>query len=112
MRKGYVSPEMFAERVLAHGKIASLTTGFKFTVFIPFSIFVVPKSNVTTGVISSPSNAGLLVNCKCFQDDVNSNLPVLFNQWSEAAIIEIAVNAIDLDVYDVYWGACSDIPES
>ena len=71
-----------------------------------------PKANVAVKVISNPDNAGLLVDCKCYQDDTSSNLPVMFNQWTEAALSEIAANAIDLAVYDVYWGAGADVSES
>lgn len=110
MNKGYVSEIMNSSRIVSHGKIAQLP--FKFTTFNPFSILVIPKANVTAGVIAAPDNAGLLVNCKCFQDDASSNLPVLFNQWTEAAIIEIPADAIDLDVYDVYWGAGANVAES
>lgn len=110
MTKGYVSETMNSSRICSHGKIAELP--FKFTSFNPFSIFVVPKANVTAGVISSPDNSGLLVNCKCFQNDNASDLPVLFNQWTEAAILEIPDAAIDLAVYDVYWGAGAYVAES
>jgi len=106
----YVSESMNAGRILSHGKISALP--FTFTSFNPFSIFVVPKANVTSGVISTPDNAGMLVDCKCYQDDASSDIPVLFNQWTEAAIIEIAEDAIDLDDYDVYWGAGVDVSES
>lgn len=108
--KGYVSEIMNSSRIVSHGKIAALP--FKFTSFNPFSILVIPKINVTAKVISSPETAGLLVDCKCYQDDTSSNLPVMFNQWTEAAIIEIAEDAIDLETYDVYWGAGADVSES
>ena len=110
MNKGYVSETMNSSRIVSHGKIALLP--FKFTSFNPFSIFVIPKANVAAKVISAPENVGLLVDCKCYQDDTSSNIPVLFNQWSEAAIIEISEGAIDLAVYDVYWGAGVDVAES
>lgn len=108
--KGYVSEIMNSSRIVSHGKVAELP--FKFTSFNPFSIFIIPKANVTAKVISTPENTGILVNCRCYQDDTASDLPVLFNQWSEAAIIEIAANAIDLAVYDVYWGAGVNVSES
>ena len=108
--KGYVSETMNSSRIVSHGKITELP--FKFTSFNPFSIFVVPKANVAAKVISSPINVGLLVDCKCYQDDTSSDIPVLFNQWTEAAILEIAEGAIDLAVYDVYWGAGIAVAES
>ena len=107
-----ISEAMTASRIISHGKITSLEAPFEFSAFNPFSIFVVPKANVAAGVISAPDNAGLLVNCKCFQDETSSGVPILFNQWNECAIIEIAANAIDLAVYDVYWGAGVNVSES
>lgn len=110
--KGYVSETMNSSRICSQGKITELP--FKFTSFNPFSIFVIPKANVAAKVISAPSQdaVGLLIDCKCFQDDTSSDLPVLFNQWTEAAIIEITEGAIDLAVYDVYWGAGVAVAES
>ena len=110
MGKAYVSETMNTSRIVSHGKITELP--FKFTSFNPFSIFVIPKVNVAAKVISTPTNMGILVDCKCYQDGVSSDLPVLFNQWTEASIIEIATAAIDLLVYDVYWGAGADVAES
>lgn len=112
MAKGFVSDLMGSLRILSHGKITSLTAAFSLSNKQPFSIFVVPKANVTAGVISIPDNAGLLVGCKCYQDDNASDLPVLFNQWTEAAIIEVSATAIDLTTYDVYWAAGCDVEES
>lgn len=108
--KGYVSETMNSSRICSHGKITELP--FKFTSFNPFSIFVIPKANVAAKVISTPTNVGLLVDCKCYQDGTSSDIPVLFNQWTEAAIIEIAEGAIDLATYDVYWGAGIAVAES
>ena len=108
--KGYVSESMTAGRIVSKGKIAALP--FSFSSFNTFSIFVVPKANVTAGLISVPNDAGVLVSCKCYQDDASSNLPVLFNQWTEAAIVEIPTDGINLTTYDVYWGAGVDVSES
>jgi hypothetical protein len=33
-----------------------------------------------------------------------SSLSVIFNQWTEGLIEYIHIDAIDLEVYDVYWG--------
>ena len=110
MAKGYISEVMGAGRVLSHAKIAELP--FKFNSANTFSVFIVPKANVTAGVISAPDNTGILLNCKCYMDDNASNLPVIFNQWGEAAITEIPAEAIDLATYDVYWGAGADVSES
>lgn len=103
--KNHVSDEMNAGRLLSHGQITDLTNGFTREGNLSFSLFIVPVANVSAGIISTPDNAGLLVDCICDQDDVSSDLPVLFNQWTEAAILEIAANAIDLVTYNVYWAA-------
>lgn len=112
MANGFVSDLMGSLRILSHGKITSLTAAFSLSNKQPFSIFVIPKANIAAGVISTPDNAGLLVSCKCYQDDNASAIPVLFNQWTEAAISEIGATAIDLTTYDVYWGAGRDVEES
>jgi hypothetical protein len=108
--KGYISEAMNSSRILSHRKITALP--FSLASKQPFSIFIVPKANVVAGVISTPDNAGILVDCKCSQDDSSSNLPVLFIQWSEASIVEIPVDAINLAANDVYWGAGADVSES
>lgn len=105
-----VTESMTASRIVSHGKIAELP--FKFNSFNSFSILVIPKASVTAKVISTPETTGLLVDCKCYQDDTSSDIPVLFNQWTEAAIVEIAEGAIDLATYDVYWGAGVHVEES
>jgi hypothetical protein len=112
MNKGFVSSEMAAGRISSHKKITDLTNGFKLENGTHFTLFIVPKANVTAGVIGVPDNAGLMVDCKLYQDDDSSDFPVLFNQWTEAAIQEISADAIDLTTYDVYWGAPVNVQES
>lgn len=97
MNKGYVSNEMFAGRLSAHGQITDLSEGFKLDALLPFSICVVPKS-ATTDVL-------LIVDLKLLQDDSSSDFPVPLNDWTPGAILEISANAIDLMSYDVFW-AC------
>jgi len=103
MKRGFLSNEQRATRGIVHGKINSLATAFKLAAESPFTIVIVPKENVTSGVIASPANAGLLVNMKMYEDDAASMYPVMFNWPSEALIYEIQAGAIDLAVYDVYW---------
>ena len=38
-------------------------------------------------------------------DKEMSDLPVAVGDWTTAAIMELAPDAIPLDKYDVYWGA-------
>lgn len=83
-------------RILTHGQITSLTNGFNLN-GLPFSIYVRPKSTVTA--------TDMVVNAKCITDSEASALPVPFNDWTPAAIVELAADAINLSSYDVYWGA-------
>jgi hypothetical protein len=110
MNKGYVSNEMFAGRLSAHGQITDLSSGFKLDALLPFSIFIIPKSVVSDGVIvdeidpESDKEIGLIVNCRTYQNADTKPLPVMFYDWTPGAIMEIAADAIDLDTYYVYWG--------
>jgi hypothetical protein len=107
MERGFVSDQMRSGRIVSHGKITDLTNGFKFKNEVPFSLLILPKINVTSGVISAPTNIGLVVSCKMFQDDEFSDYPVYFNNETVAAIREIAPGAINTEEYDIYWGSGS-----
>lgn len=95
MTKGYLSQEVFASRISSHGKITDLSSGFKMKHGLPFSLFVIPKT-----VSYNP----IIVNCKLYHDDELSHCPFEVNQWSANLVKELASDAIDIDVYDVYWG--------
>ena len=82
-------------RVLAHGKIADISNGFKMQ--SAFSVYVKPKKLTM--------EHDVVINVRCICDDEVSALPVPLNDWSPAAIVELAPNTISLDEYDVYWGA-------
>lgn len=82
-------------RILSHGKITDLTNGFRKNV--PFSVYVRPKNDTLA--------QDILISCRCFCDEDTTALPVPLNDWTPAAIVEIAPNAIDLSEYEVYWGA-------
>lgn len=102
--RGFVTTELSAGRINAHGKIASLATAFKKN--NPFSILIVPKADVTTGVISNVAEEiGLIVSVRTYQNDAAADLPVYFHRWTEASIVELPITAIDLNTYDVYWGS-------
>lgn len=83
-------------RILTHGQITDLTNGFKLD-GQPFSIYVRPKSTVTA--------VDITVSAKCICDTAASAIPVPFNDWTPASIVELSANAISLSSYDVYWGA-------
>lgn len=88
---------MQISRILTHGKIETLKEGFRLPHNSIFSVYVRPKEGIV--------ETDLLVNCRCICDDKPSDLPVPLNEWTPAAIVEITPNAIELDMYDVYWGA-------
>lgn len=89
--------EMQVLRVLSHGKISDLSTGFKLEHDCPFSVYVRPKT-------SSLAN-DVVINARCICDASTSEIPVPLHDWTPAAIVELAPNAISLSDYDVYWGA-------
>lgn len=102
---GHITNEQAAGRILAKTKLTSLAAGYSID-GKPFSILVVPKEDVTNGVISNVAEEiGLIVSCKCYADAEASDMPVYFHRYTEGAIVELAANAIDLTTYDVYVGA-------
>jgi len=101
-KKGYISEAMGAGRIVAHGKITSLTNGFSLPKGVPFSIYISPKYNV--------SSLDTVVVLRCFQDDEASDAPVAYNDWSPLAIAEIAAGQDSLlETNDIYWGCGSNI---
>lgn len=107
MGKGFVSPEMYAGRVLSHGKITSVAAAFKLASGQPFSLFIIPKSDGTV-----PDAVTALVTCKLDQDDTASACPFTCNCWDAPAVSEISINGVTLTDFDVYWGAGVDVAES
>ena len=89
--------EMQSLRVLSHGKVTDLTSGFKLPSKAPFSVYVRPKTTAMA--------ADIVISAKCICDTEVSELPVPLNDWTPAAIVELAPNTISLVDYDVYWGA-------
>lgn len=89
--------EMQSLRILSHGRIDDLSAGFKLRHSIPFSVYVRPKEMTL--------DHDMVIQAKCICDENVSALPVALNDWTPAAIVEIAPNAIDLSEYEVYWGA-------
>lgn len=96
---GNVTSEMNAGRILYHGKVDSLETNFKLTGNVPFSIFIVPKSDEITFGIAE------ILSVKLYQEDELSNCPFVVGAWNEPSIVEIEANATFLTSFDVYWGA-------
>ncbi|HCY40429.1 MAG TPA: hypothetical protein DHV48_03610 [Prolixibacteraceae bacterium] len=107
--KGFVSDQMRSGRIVSHGQITDLTNGFKPTNEVTFSIIVIPKANITAGVISAPTDLGIMVSMAMYQDDGFSDYPVYFNTETIALIKEIEADAIPLETYDVYWASGSKV---
>ena len=82
--------------VLSHWQITDLSGGYRAD--YPFSIYLRPKEGVEYA-------DDVLVRCRCMCDKEMSDLPVAVGDWTTAAIVELAPDAIPLDEYDVYWGA-------
>lgn len=89
--------EMQTLRVLSHGKVTDLSSGFKLANKVSFSVYVRPKEDSLQNDV--------IITAKCICDESASELPVPLNDWTPAAIVELAPNAISLDDYDVFWGA-------
>jgi hypothetical protein len=103
MSKGNVSSQMEAGRIVEGGKITSLSAAFS-KGGNPFSLFVLPNP---TGTASDDTVC--TVNCKLYQSDVATAIPFTMNCWDVPLVSEISATGIDLDVYDVYWGAGTEI---
>lgn len=98
-QKGYISEFMNGGRIVSHGKITDLSNGFRLPNGEPFSVYVRPKS--------STSALDTVLTVRCSQDEKPSEAPVLFNDWSPMAIVEITADTEILDTNDIYWGSGS-----
>lgn len=47
----------------------------------------------------------LVVKCQLICDKTAGEFPVPVGDWTPAAIAKISPNAIDLNAFDVFWGA-------
>lgn len=98
-QKGYISEFMNGGRIVAHGKIDDLSSGFSLPNGEPFSIYIRPKNSVTA--------LDTVLSVRCYQDNDFSEAPVAYNDWSPLAITEIASDNDILTDNDVYWGSGS-----
>lgn len=101
--KQYATLGMQQGRICSHGKITSLTADFSLTNDFPFALFIIEKAS------SDP--APVIISCETFQGDGFSDCPFTPNCWDVPAVVKIEAEAIDLDLYDVYWGAGVDVSE-
>lgn len=96
-QKGYISEFMNGGRIVSHGKINDLSNGFKLPGDVPFSVYVRPKFSTST--------LDTVLSVRCTQDEQLSEAPIVFNDWSPMAIVELAPDTELLKSYDVYWGS-------
>lgn len=84
-------------RLIAKGTITDLSKGFSLKGGVPFSVYVRSKENTML--------SDTLLECGLIGDREVGALPVPIGDWSPAMIAYISPNAIDLQKYEVYWGA-------
>ena len=84
-QKGYISEFMNGGRILSHGKIESLSQGFKLPNDTPFSVYIRPKDTASEALDT-------VLSVKCYQDERFSDAPIAYNDWSPMAIVEIATS--------------------
>jgi len=96
--------ELRAGRVMSHGKIADLTTGFKLDGGgTPFALFIIEKATGDT--------IPVIVDCETWLGDSAEDCPFTPNVWDVPLLYSISNDGIDTDLYDVYWGAGWDTTE-
>lgn len=83
-------------RIIAKGRISDLSKGFSLG-GVPFSVYVRSKENTML--------SDTLLECRLIGDKAVGALPVQIGDWTPAMIAYISPNAIDLQKYEVYWGA-------
>jgi hypothetical protein len=99
-QKGYISEFMNGGRIVSHGKIESLSQGFKLPNDTPFSVYIRPKDTASEALDT-------VLSVKCYQDERFSDAPIAYNDWSPMAIVEIAPDMEILGECDIYWGSGS-----
>lgn len=88
---------MYSLRILSKGQVTDLSNGFDLGGKM-FSVYV--RKKTIAGM-----DADVLLNCKLICDTSFGVIPVPVGDWTPAAIVKIAPNAIDLQSYEIYWGA-------
>lgn len=101
----HVTREMNASRIISHGKITDLSEDFSLSNDIPFSIFIIPKSEIAV------LEATKVISVKLYQEATHSDCPFAVGGWNETSIVSIEANASLLDDYDIYWGAGQKVEE-
>lgn len=83
-------------RIIAKGRISDLSKGFSLG-GVPFSVYVRSKENTML--------SDTLLDCRLIGDREKGAFPVPIGDWTPTMIAYISPNAIDLQKYEVYWGA-------
>lgn len=84
-------------RILSKGQIKDLSSGFSLK-GEPFSVFVRVKG-------MADMQTSTIAQCKLMCDKETGDFPLPIGDWTPAAIVEIAPNGVDLEKYDLFWGA-------
>lgn len=101
-QKGYISDSLFGGRIVSHGQITDLSSGFNLNGKL-FTIYIRPKYSV--------SDLDTVLSVKCYQDEICKPAPIAYNEWSPLCITEIAPDANILSTNDIYWGSGSYVEE-
>lgn len=100
-QKGYIREFINGGRIVAHGQVKSLDKPFSLPEGIPFSIYVRPKGPV--------EGLDVMLNVKCWQEQVFSDAPFVLNDWSPLAVETIGADSSILESYDIFWGSGSAV---
>lgn len=87
---------MYSLRIQSKGKIENLDNGFSLS-GTPFSVFVRPKENTM--------ETNVLIRCKLIRDKEDGDFPVPIGDWTPGSIVSLSPGAIDLEKFEIYWGA-------
>nr|DAE85879.1 MAG TPA: hypothetical protein [Bacteriophage sp.] len=87
---------MYSLRIQSKGKIESLADGFSLS-GTPFSVFVRAKENTM--------ETHVLIRCKLICDKEDGDFPVPIGDWTPGSIVSLSPGAIDLEKFEIYWGA-------
>jgi hypothetical protein len=100
-QKGYISEFINGGRIVSHGKVENLDNGFSLSDNMPFSVYIRPKAET--------AKIDVIMNVRCWQEQVFSDAPFVLNDWSPLAISAIGADSSILEHYDVYWGCGSAV---
>jgi hypothetical protein len=100
-QKGYISEFINGGRIVSHGKVENLDNGFSLPNNMPFSVYIRPKAET--------AKIDVVMNVRCWQEQVFSDAPFVLNDWSPLAVSAIGADSSILEHYDVYWGCGSAV---